>query len=213
MFRFLAWLFFLHFPALPQDSPRVPEIPSERIDLIEIPSAPATHEYTFTLPERLRNRHFAFERDHSVCSGPLFVNSQKLTSDDADDLFAFDRANRVRLEACLERTPTPLALYAHPKVLIESATAQFDASTSRLRLDFRLRNTLPNSVSVYLASPQLPNWELSFFLPPETSQTHTHFVRLNKWERFLVLRLTKLEEAIEGPYRHIRSLSVTRFNE
>jgi hypothetical protein len=210
MCRSFTKLFLLPILAISQSSVRVHEIPSERIDLIEIPAAPSTHEYTLTLPDRLRSRHFAFELDRSVCPGPIIVNGQKLTSDDADEIFAFDRANRISVASCLERTPAPLALYAHPKVLIESGSARLHPTTRQLRLDFRLRNTLANSVSVYLSSPQIPSWEPSFFLPPESSQTHTQFVRLTSKGETVDLLLTKLEEAVEGPYRHIRSLRITR---
>lgn len=190
------------------------DVATERIDLVEKLGTSGVHEYTLTLPDRLRGRHFGFVVDRSVCKGDLIVNGQKLLGDDADEVFAFDRANSIRLEGCLERTPVPLELYAHPKVLIESAVAHGRSEVRQIRitvrLTVRLRNTLANSVAVSLESKQLPGWSKPFFLGPETTQTHTFVVRLNKEEATLQLELLKQEEAVEGSYRHIRRVPVTR---
>ncbi len=178
--------------------------------MVEVDSGPTTHTYTLTLPDRLRSRHFAFAVDRSVCLGSLLVNGQKLLGDDADEIFRFDRSNLVRLEGCLERTPKPIALFAHPKVLIHGAFAEWSPAGRQLRVRLELRNTLANSVSVTIESRNIPALSRSFFLGPQTSQTYEFFERLAKQEAVLELEMWKHEEAIEGAYRHIRSVAVSR---
>jgi hypothetical protein len=192
---------------------QVPSISSELVEMAEGSAKTGQHEYSVVLPDRLRGRHFAFVVDRSACQGDILVNDHKLLTLDADEVFAFDRGNRVRLEGCLERTPAPLALYAHPKVFVEEGRAVWSVATQTLRLEIRLRNTLDNSVSVNLTARELSGWDASFFLGPQTSQTRTFVVRLERQVKQIRLEMLKLEEAIEGAYRHIRILPVTRLNE
>ncbi|MDX2268928.1 MAG: hypothetical protein NW208_12535 [Bryobacter sp.] len=210
MSRALIGLFFLPYAYTNGQGGSLPEIRSEIVPLVEISSDPGTHQYTLTLPDRLRTRHFHFEVDRSACKGDLLVNNQKLASDDADEIFAFDRANRIRLEGCLERTPAPLKLTAHPKVHIAQAEATFHSAAQELRLEIRLRNTQDNSATVVLESPEFPTWEASFFLGPQTSQTQRLVLRLVRYRETITLKLTKYEEALEPPYRHIQELRIPR---
>lgn len=188
-------------------------IPSERVELVEVASQQGVHEYSTVLADRLRGRHFAFILDRSVCQGGVFVNEGKLLGLDADDVFAFDRANRVRVEGCVERTPEPLQLWAHPKVFVEEARVVWSAKRGELRLEVRLRNTLANSASVSLGAREFPGWGESFFLGPETSQTRSFVLRLKKYQPEVRLEMEKYAEAVEGAYRHIRKFVVTRMQE
>ncbi len=188
-------------------------IESERVELVEKGVLPGAHEYSVVLPDRLRGRHFAFILDRSVCQGGVFVNEGKLLGLDADDVFAFDRGNRIRVEGCVERTPEPLQLWAHPRVFVEEARAIWSAKRGELRLEVRLRNTLANSASVSLGAREFPEWGESFFLGPETSQTRSFVLRLKKYKPEMRLEMEKYAEAVEGAYRHIRKLFVTRLQE
>lgn len=193
-----------------QEARSLPEIRSEAVELVEVGAVQGAHEYTLTLPDRLRGRHFAFTVDRSVCQGDLFVNDQKLWNEDADEVFRFDRANRVRLEGCLERTPAPLRLVAHPKVFVERAEAKYFAGRGELQLELRIRNTSWNSAAVVLECVQVPGWAENFFLGPQTSQTRRVILRLGRYNPTIRLALSKFEEALEEAYQHIREVAVAR---
>jgi hypothetical protein len=203
----------LHGLILIIDDETFSRVQSEKVALVERPAEQGVHRYSVVLADRLRGRHFAFVVDRSVCAGEIVVNEQKLMGFDADEVFAFDRANSVQVSGCVERTPEPLRLFAHPKVLIEEARAVWSEQARELRLEVRLRNTLANSVSVSLGSPDVAGWGQSFFLGPQTSQTRSLVLRLRKYQAELRLELEKFAEAVEGGYSHIRKLPVTRLNE
>ncbi len=189
------------------------KVESEKVAMVERVAEQGVHRYSVVLADRLRGRHFAFVVDRSACAGDVLVNGQKLAGLDADDVFAFDRGNAVEVSGCVERTPEPLRLLAHPKMLIEEARAVWSERARELRLEVRLRNTLENSVSVSLSSPDVADFAQSFFLGPQTSQTSRITLRLKKYQAEIRLELEKFAEAVEGGYSHIRKMPVTRLNE
>lgn len=196
-------------PSLTQVHPVIPTLKSEEIPLIDQPAlSEGEHRYLVSLPSQFRDRHFSFLVDRSVCRGSLLVNGNVLPGEDADNVFRFDNSNLIVLNNCLERTPNPVSLLAHPKVYIFAARANYDARSGVLQLEVTIRNTLLNSASLSL---EVPGGIENFFLGPETSQTRSISVRLMKWlGNSLQLVMHKYPEAIEGEYRHIRITPISR---
>ncbi len=206
--RTCAFLLFCKHGLTQADS-MIPTLKSEEVQLIEVAqSEEGEHRYLVSLPERFRQRHFSFLVDRSVCRGSLSVNGNMLPGEDATDTFRFDHSNAIVLKNCLERTPLPLRLFAHPKVYISEALGSYDVSGELMQLEVTIRNTLLNSTSISL---DVPVRSEDFFLGPETSQTRHISVRLTKWTgNSLTLTMHKYPEAIEGEYRHIRIVSISR---
>lgn len=205
MILFQVGLFFFGMQA--------PAFESVKIALVERSAPQGVHEYTVVLEDRWRGKHFGFVVDRSVCTGDVFVNDEKLIGLDADEVFAFDRGNRVRVEGCVERTPEPLALWVHPQVYLEEARAVWSEKRGELRLELRVRNCLANSTSVSVSAGEVPGWSEGFFLGPQTSQTRSAVLRLKKYQAEIRLEMDKYAEAVEGAYRHIRKIVVTRLQE
>ena len=188
-----------------------PLLKSEPLPLVEIPpSGNTSHEYTLTLPDRLRDFHFVFDQDLSACPQLPTVNGQPLPTADATDVFDFSRANRIRLTGCLERTPTPLTLTAHPRVYLARSRAVWAPRSPSIALSLTLRNTLANSVSL---SVTITYGEQSIsrdlFLGPETSQTiELSLPSPTKPALPLSVELWKHAEAIQPAYRQIHPIPI-----
>jgi hypothetical protein len=169
------------------------------LELIAV-SVPAegAHDFLLPLDEKLRDSHFLFEVDRSVCLGDLRVNGTKLSGEDAVELLSFAGSNKISLSGCIERTAKPLIVRAVPKVYL--AGARVRRSGPRLEIEVTVRNTLPNSATVRVAAV---GQDVDFQLGPETSQTQTIFLRLvDRAKSELVVEMWKFPEAVEGAYRH-----------
>jgi hypothetical protein len=208
LFRISAFALFCKL-CLTQDLTITPTLKSEEIRLVEqAPNADGEHRYLVSLPEQFRNRHFTFHLDHSVCNPQILVNGNILRGEDATDVFRFDNSNQIVLTNCIERTPAPLQLFAHPKVYISVARGSYNSRSGMLQLDVTIRNTLLNSVSLSL---EVPGRAEDIFVGPETSQACSISVHLREWSgSSLSLVMHKYPEAIEGEYRHIRIVSISR---
>ncbi len=210
LLRISAFLLFCKL-GLTQDDSVVPTLKSEEIKLVEqTPNGEGEHRYLVSLPEQFRNRHFVFLVDRSACKANLAVNGNVLPSEDANDVFRFDKSNQIVLKNCVERTPQPLQLFAHPKVYISEARGNYDIGRRLLQLDVTIRNTLLNSASLSL---NLPGSSEDFFVGPETSQTRSISVHLKSWVgNSLILVMHKYPEAIEAEYRHMRIVPISRIS-
>lgn len=164
------------------------------------------HDFLLALDEKLREHHFLFEVDRSVCLGDLNVNGTKLSGEDAVELLSFEGSNKVSISGCIERTAKPVIVRAVPKVYL--AGARVWRSGEVLEIEVRIRNMLPNSATVRVSAG---GKEADLFIGPETSQTQTISVRLlNRATTELLLEMWKFPEAIEGGYRHRLKVPVPR---
>jgi hypothetical protein len=185
----------------------VPLRESLLLEMIEVSGAKeGAHEFLLALDEKLRERHFLFTVDRSVCQGELLVNGSKLDGEDAVELLSFAQSNKVSIAGCIERSPTPVVVRAVPRVYLARAQAMRAGRGAQIELS--VRNTLANSATVRVS---VGGTEADFFVGPETSQTRTLFLRLvDRDTTELLLEMWKFPEALEGGYRHRLKVSLPR---
>lgn len=190
---------------LKSSAPIVPALKTEVIEMVEKPGSVESEYHFWVSPrEMYRDRHFLIQADRTVCKGMLTVNGTEFQGEDATDIFRFDRANVVSIFGCLERVPAPLRILAVPKVFVSSVKLSPDESKQILRVEVTVRNTLLNSATCTLT---LGEHVEELFVGPETSQTRSFFLRLEKGRHNpLTLELYKFEEAMAGAYRHLYPL-------
>lgn len=184
-----------------------PALKTLEIKLVESGAVvPGEHHFVFHLGDGQRDRYLELRVDQSVCKGKLELNGATIEAGDVTTMVRFDAGNRVSVDGCLELTPKPVELKAYPKVHIAKAIAR--RRGPGWETEFTMRNTLLNSSTCTVTAS---GYREDFFVGPETSQTRSFFVRLDKWkDPSMTLELDKFEEAMEGVYWHIYRIELPR---